>query len=118
MDGSEFSAVDLIAEERQRQIDFEGFDAPHDDEPADHGHEELAVAAACYAAPDHVKDGSWPWPVSHYKRIKHSRLKQLVIAGALIAAEIDRDLRRQQREFLRGYLDDAGLGPVSKRLRV
>lgn len=32
----------------------------------------------------------WPWDVAWDKRYKHDRLKQLAIAGALIAAEIDR----------------------------
>ena len=40
------NGADLIAQERQRQIDGEGYDAGHDDE---HDMGELAAAAMCYA---------------------------------------------------------------------
>lgn len=32
----------------------------------------------------------WPWPMSFDNRQQHDQLRRLVIAGALIAAEIDR----------------------------
>lgn len=105
---------ELITEERQRQIEKEGWTSEHDDE---HEGGELAYAAICYAAPvpiftKEVNGGDikfidpWPWfdtvEVTRYddglttqvpawdKRKKHSKLRKLVIAGALIAAEIDR----------------------------
>ena len=40
--------IRLIAAERQRQVDVEGWTPAHDDE---HDEGELAIAAACYAAP-------------------------------------------------------------------
>lgn len=89
-----------ILKERARQITDEGWDAKHDDE---HEHEELAIAAACYATYGTYADAlvyksgevddAWPWEEKWDKRDKHSRIRQLEIAGALLAAEIDRLLR-------------------------
>lgn len=80
--------VALIAEERQRQISDEGYTPEHDDR---HDREELARAAAAYAVPTQP----WPWHSDGDRRSRHAgdRLRQLAIAGALIAAEIDRLLR-------------------------
>jgi hypothetical protein len=99
------SGLDLIIKERERQISEEGWTPEHD---AQHNGGELAVAAACYAVEglnddeDNgtfvqrleggvVEDG-WPkdWDSKWDKREKHDQLKRLTIAGALIAAEIDR----------------------------
>lgn len=96
MDGAE-----LIAKERRRQVSAEDWSPEHDDE---HTSEELARAGAFYAWPtergigDVYGDQSlWPdeWHIKWDKKHKHSRIRQLVIAGALIAAEIDR-LQRQE----------------------
>lgn len=106
------SGIKLIAEERQRQIEEEGWDEKHDDQHID---QSLLKAAACYILPDgidaiHLTRDSydreselrkelvsgrliWPWDNSSDKRKKHDKIKQLSIAGALIAAEIDRKLR-------------------------
>lgn len=117
-DGTAESGVDLIAAERTRQIEQEGWTPEHDDEHDDHS---LALAAACYAAPKHIlvraydaPDGitfgdPWPWADEWDKRPRDidgmvrsaedqthaERIRCLVKAGALIAAEIDR-LRRLQ----------------------
>lgn len=89
------SGAELIAAERQRQIAEEGWTPEHD---AHHRNGALAWAAACYAAPDRifrvqVRDGevSWwhPWP-NRWRRPDADRIRELVKAGALIAAEIDR----------------------------
>jgi hypothetical protein len=79
------SGVDLIAAERARQVSAEGWTAEHDD---GHTHGELAAAAAAYAWP--YAPALWPWG-DGFKPT--SRERDLVRAGALIAAEIDR-LRR------------------------
>jgi len=97
-----------ILQERARQIVEEDMTAKHDDTQID---ESLALAAACYAAPCgiyRVKHGNpeadpieaeivpaWPegWHPAWDKRGVHPRIRQLAIAGALIAAEMDR-LRR------------------------
>lgn len=110
--------IELIAEERDRQIKVEGWSAEHDEQHTDG---ELALAAALYATPEplyakrNVGSGisfvdPWPWfdevEVTRYgdglttqvpawdKRKKHNKLRRLVIAGALIAAEIDRLQRK------------------------
>jgi len=95
------SGVEMIAAERQRQVSREGYDEKNDDK---HRHGELAIAAACYAVhQSHVrvvygsKDG-WPWDESTDKRAKHSPIRRLAIAGALVAAEIDRLQRLEDKK--------------------
>lgn len=86
----------LIAAERDRQPTEEGFTAEHDEH---HGSNELAWAAWSYidrAVGEHDPDDAsppamWPWSPSWWKPGK-SPLRLLIIAGALIAAEIDRRL--------------------------
>jgi hypothetical protein len=93
--------IDLIQFERDRQIEL-GRDAAHD---LQWDADQLAVAAAVYAAPFEVYryEGNhyrkaWTWPIDWDHRGKHSRLKQLVIAGAWCAAEIDRRLAKEMRK--------------------
>lgn len=95
---------ELIAEERLRQIDKEGWTSEHDDGEF-HQQGELAIAGACYAF-DYVGDAYnhegayqvagdfWPWESKWFKETHNNPIKQLVKAGALIAAEIDRLQRR------------------------
>ncbi len=103
-------AIEMIAAERERQIKEEGFDAKHD---ADEFHQngELAQAACYYAWPHDWVDSCssdayynhpvesvfYPitWSKKWAKRSSKSRLRQLVVAGALIAAEIDRLLKER-----------------------
>lgn len=86
------SGADDIAAERQRQIDAEGWTPEHDDE---HWMGEMIDAAIWYAdnaaGGDLAADGalpSWPWAAGDWKPSDPRR--NLVRAGALIAAEIDR----------------------------
>lgn len=97
------TGAELIAAERQRQVRAEGWSASHDDS---HNHGELAISAACYAAHGtdaevsmHGED-AMPWGSCDDKRRKHDRVRQLTIAGALIAAEIDRLLRLKSQPSL------------------
>jgi hypothetical protein len=102
--GEKFRSVgaELIAAERRRQVEVERWHSTHDDQ---HWDGELAWAAVCYAAPDNVYRlireenqpvgrgdfyDPWPWDEDDDRRLKHNRKRQLVIAGALIAAELDR----------------------------
>lgn len=111
MDGAE-----RIAAERKRQIEVEGWTPEHD---AEHIQGEMALAAALFATPvllyekqevanEIAFSDAWPWDKRWDKRpVKDSgnvlmanltlsypqRIRQLEIAGALIAAEIDRLLR-------------------------
>ena len=102
----------LIAQERLRQVSQEGWSAEHDD---GHANGEMAMAAALYATPRlllerrefantvHFVD-PWPWDdcwdkreyddnasvLDNDKLALPNRIRQLVKAGALPAAEIDR----------------------------
>lgn len=88
---------DLIVE-RHRQIAIEGWTPEHDDK---HQNSELVRAAACYAlyADAHPKAGEppmlWPWAPEWWKPTDYRR--DLVKAGALIAAEIARLDRKEAR---------------------
>lgn len=87
------TGIELIAEERQRQI--EKFGAAHDDI---HKYGELAKQAAVLAVlhtdtyvvdPDGAfGSGDDPWQLE--EKHQNDTIMCLVIAGALIAAEIDR----------------------------
>lgn len=105
MDGSQ-----LIAQERQRQIQAEVFTAEHDDM---HDAHQLVSAAAVYML-EAVYNGPavagtwyakfWPWDATWYK--PKSTVRDLVRAGALIAAEIDRLQREQLRRGKYGHHPD------------
>jgi hypothetical protein len=95
--------TDLIAAERQRQIDAEGWTPEHD---AGHVDESLATVAALYALPKGLREKPlldvplyrvlWPrhsWEFRYWKPTD-DRVRELVKAGALIAAEIDRLQRK------------------------
>lgn len=78
----------MIAAERQRQVEVEGWTAELD---AKHGDGALACAAGCYLRADNEltwQPAIWPWNPKWWK--PKDRIRNLVIAGALIAAEIDR----------------------------
>lgn len=103
------TGIELIAEERKRQIEFEGYTPQHDSE---HTARELISAARTYSesAGLHLLSESiepsnswhntneplywaeiknhWPWDEESFKPT--TALRDLVKAGALIAAAIDR----------------------------
>lgn len=82
------TGMDLIAIERHRQQSEEGYDAAHDAGHAD----QLATAGACYAIPAGARDNmtiEWPWDYEYWKPTPGDRTRELVKAGALIAAAID-----------------------------
>lgn len=116
------TAIDDIAAERQRQISAEGWTEAHDDA---HDGGEMAAAAACYLIhthhrtefklapvmtetgvrsaddPRYVQVGNrsvpklWPWQGQWWK--PKDRRRDLVRAGALIVAEIERLDRMQNK---------------------
>ena len=123
------TGIELIAEERQRQIDVEGYSKEHD---LQHDEGEFLDAAAAYMTPNIKRpcidvthelnnqpsyavtydlplfDGTihkmralpprtWPWGEQHWKPTPLDRVRELVKAGALIAAAIDR-LQAQKGE--------------------
>lgn len=79
--------VDLIRAERERQIIVEGHTPDHD---MDHGVNEFVCAAVAYLFGDECM---WPWESELFKPthpINEEHVRDLVKAGALIAAAIDR----------------------------
>lgn len=89
--------VELIAAERKRQIEVEGWTAEHDDQ---HVYGQLVSMAAIYALNTTGELGElfrtfWPrdWSDSWWK--PSNPIRDLTKAGALIAAEIDRLQRRE-----------------------
>ncbi len=121
------TGAELIAAERRRQLEQEGWDNEHDDEHTDGS---LALAAVCYATPVRLYEqvnyaagpsfcDPWPdsWSDGWDKRYLYGerrtnpgnmppdpatytadeRLDLLVKAGALLAAEIDRLLRAKNQ---------------------
>lgn len=104
------AVIDMIAAERIRQVETEGFTAAHDDAHADGV---LARAGACYAMnagkaatyeaqhdlrmlpQDYMRSpmpADWPWALDWWK--PKSQLQDLVRAAALLVAEIERQIRR------------------------
>ena len=112
---NQLTGIELIAKERQRQIDEEGWTAEHDDL---HSDGEMAQAAAVYATVtqenlirvlDHDYGDGWPWDLEWFKPYRETdgpfcpqsipgvdRVRCLFKAGALIAAEIDRIERLEE----------------------
>lgn len=95
------TGADMIASERKRQIEVEGWTAEHD---AHHDGHELALAAVAYTQEaiarcgnwvnfyrhdSHNPPSEWPWAPEWWKP-SDDPIRNLVKAGALIAAEIDR----------------------------
>lgn len=91
--------LDVIAE-RERQIDSEGWTPDHDD---GHTDESLALVAALYASPFPLfgcENGEsyitfedpWPtsWDQNWDRRETFERRRRLVVAAALLLAEIER----------------------------
>lgn len=104
------TGIELIAEERKRQIEVEAWTTKHD---SGHKNGEMADAAVCYALgdtkivfeprmdyPNSIKlvNNYWPWGIGWWKPSPHDRVRELTKAGALIAAEIDRLLNQQNKE--------------------
>ncbi|MDZ6220010.1 ead/Ea22-like family protein, partial [Klebsiella pneumoniae] len=85
------AAAAAVLAERKRQVAAEGWTPGHDDE---YEHGELADAAGCYALSSELFDCAgepprpWPWPDEWWKPT--NRRRDLVKAGALILAEIER----------------------------
>lgn len=90
------TGIELITEERNRQIKEEGYTIEQD--KINHNKEHLAMAAACYATPEHqrIRIGgkttpyNFPFEQKWWKPSTNDRIRELVKAGALIASAIDR----------------------------
>lgn len=96
---SRMTGAELIAVERQRQITSEGWTPEHDDEHADGS---LLTAAIVLAddvsgiverwieSPGDANIDRWPWKLPARDKYDDNPIRLLSIAGALLAAEIDR----------------------------
>jgi hypothetical protein len=90
------TGAELIATERHRQIFEEQWSTYDDDQYTE---EELIDAAHCYINARRYREVflqedavplRWPWNEVGWKPTPEDRMRELVKAGALIAAEIDR----------------------------
>ena len=87
------TGAELIAAERQRQIDAEGWTPDHDDM---HGTGQLYQAGICYlTAGDCPSPGRWPtppglWPWERRWWKPRSEIRNLVRGAALLLAEKER----------------------------
>lgn len=99
--------LNLVLKERIKQVYDKGYDADHDDKLK---RGELSRAAFCYAEPNKryredvfagkkqlktVPNKAWPWKQNKWDSYPRSRNRELVIAIALIAAEIEREERTE-----------------------
>ena len=94
-------SIDLVKNERIRQITEEGYSCTHDDQEIAH---QLSNAAIVYATPAPLRHEimhKWPWDIKHFKPDSTAtidgRIRELTKAGALICAEIDRLIRAKER---------------------
>lgn len=101
------TGIELIAEERQRQIDKENWSAGHDDYHEDF---QLAQAALCYEQEPYQRDlpggdidlktampNNWPWEDQWWKPTPDDRVRELTKAGGLYRAEQQRIERRIEK---------------------
>lgn len=116
------NGIESIAAERKRQVEAEGWTPEHDDE---HDAGEIAGAGAAYAlnaacllSPYHgtpldEPPESWVWERTWWKpNMGDDPRRDLVKAGALIAAEIDRiDRAESARINAEGWQDSPGRIP-------
>lgn len=87
------TGAQLIAEERRRQIEVEGFTEEHD--LKEHSVNNLISAASCYLNP--LQSMYWPFERAWFK--PKNIIKDLVRAGAFIAAAIDLYKNKYPEEF-------------------
>lgn len=99
------SGIELIAQERQEQIEKHGRTIELD--VRNNNHYQLSEAAGLLSTPDMGADLAVEpdeccpvdWDLSIWKKMCEKSYEQrLIIAGALIAAELDRLLKLQENE--------------------
>lgn len=86
------TGVELISEERQKQIDKHGFTAEHHvNHPEWYEADQLSRAAVSILMPSKISLAPENWDMEWFRNLQgRERKERLVIAGALIAAELDR----------------------------
>ena len=98
------TGIELMTKERNRQVEVEGWTPEHDDK---HDKQELVLSAIAYASHNLNVNTllrtrihgttCWPWDWKWWKP-SPDPVRNLVKAGALIAAEIDRLKRLKGKE--------------------
>lgn len=88
------TGIELIAKERQKQIEKHGFTGVHHRSHPEWYDENQLIQAARYLSTYHCRIGQW-YPFNwdrdwFYELCARSYEERIIIAGALIAAEIDR----------------------------
>ncbi|EJF6782426.1 hypothetical protein M8194_001970 [Escherichia coli] len=95
------NAVQSVISERQRQQSVEGWTPEHDDQ---YGESQLLWASSCYVLntiqPFNRIPMDWPWAPEWWKPTNPRR--DLVKAGALIMAEIERIDRQDAAQLRKG----------------
>lgn len=81
------TGIELIEEERRRQVEVEGWDTEHDDQ---YQRGVLGRAGTCYETANEETPipPNWPWDAKYWK--PKDKLSNLVRAGALYLAEVDK----------------------------
>lgn len=93
---TKLTGAELIAQERQRQVEKEGYSKKHDKQ---HKDGELMKAALCYFMTPLLEPrernglypNEWPWEKDAWKPCPNDRVRELVKAGALFQAQIERN---------------------------
>lgn len=88
------TGIELIAKERQKQIEKHGFTGKHHANHPEWYDENQLVQAARHLSTKHCQVGTWypfNWDKTwFYELCQKPYEERMIIAGALIAAEIDR----------------------------
>lgn len=86
------TGIELIAEKRWNQVYKKGYDLDHDSGHTDGAIVKHAAVLCVYGTDARIieQDEDYDEWAFHAKHKDESRIEQLSIAGALIAAEIDR----------------------------
>jgi len=88
------TGIELIAEERQEQIEKHGWDSDHDSQHQYGELRKMAAVLCCDGTDARVEDygdfstGENMWGLEN--KLANDEIHRLKVAGALIAAEIDR----------------------------
>lgn len=111
------NGIELIAEERERQIVKEGWTSVHDDSNYSNysagdypnaNESPLYKAACCYQLlsrrDENNKPVGWPWDLKWWKPTPDNRIRELVKAGALFKAEYDRIQRYLDKHNLNSHV--------------
>lgn len=94
------TGIELIAQERKEQIEKHGYTTDHKYKTGE------LVRAACAIAYDSEDDKpatfsapNWAWEIRDKKQVKkNDKIERLKVAGALLAAEIDRIIKEESNK--------------------